>query len=165
VCPSCGVVLSLAKASTEDTIVVESSELRSLPTPQKKWRSADVGQDHTVDLQINGATCTITIPQDDALILGRGGSYDGPEPDVNLSEYDAAEKGVSRLHAALRLQGDMLTIKDMGSTNGTYVNGQRVRSQWRTVRHLDEIRLGRLTMTLQIQDDDRGEDDLLASLI
>jgi pSer/pThr/pTyr-binding forkhead associated (FHA) protein len=158
------VVLSLATASTEDTIVVESSELRTVPTPQKKWRSADVGQDHTVDLQINGATCTITIPQDDSLILGRGGSYDGPEPDVNLSEYDAVEQGVSRLHAALRLQGDMLMIKDMGSTNGTYVNGQRVRSQWRTVRHLDEIRLGRLTMTLQFQDDNHSKDDFLANL-
>jgi hypothetical protein len=158
------VILSLAKASAEDTIVVQSAELRSVPTPQKKWRSAEIGQDHTLDLQINGATCTITVPQDGILILGRDGSSNGPDPDVDLSSYEAVEQGVSRLHAALQLSGDMLMVKDMGSTNGTYVNGQRVRSQWRTVRHLDELRLGRLVMILQFQDGDQDEDDFFAGL-
>ena len=164
VCPSCGVILSLAKAEAGDTIVVRSSELRSVPTPQKKWRSAEIGQDRTLDLQINGTTCTVTVPQDDVLILGREGSSDGPEPDVDLTSYEAVEQGVSRLHAALQLNGDMLVVKDMGSTNGTYVNGQQVRSQWRTVRHLDELRLGRLVMILQFQDGDQDGDDFLASL-
>lgn len=35
--------------------------------------------------------------------------------------------GVSRLHALLHASADALLIEDAGSTNGTFVNGQRVR--------------------------------------
>lgn len=33
---------------------------------------------------------------------------------------------VSKLHARLKLDGDKLMIEDMGSTNGTYLNGERI---------------------------------------
>jgi hypothetical protein len=49
-------------------------------------------------------------------VLGRGA-----EADVRLSDT-----GVSRRHAELRLEGDQVTVVDLGSTNGTVVNGRRV---------------------------------------
>jgi pSer/pThr/pTyr-binding forkhead associated (FHA) protein len=36
---------------------------------------------------------------------------------------------VSRHHCLIRLTGNEATVEDSGSANGTYVNGQRVRSQ------------------------------------
>ena len=36
---------------------------------------------------------------------------------------------MSRLHATIRLVGDQVTVEDGGSTNGTLVNGARVRRQ------------------------------------
>jgi pSer/pThr/pTyr-binding forkhead associated (FHA) protein len=47
-------------------------------------------------------------------------------PDVDLSAYNAYENGVSRLHAVVKLDGEQLTIMDLGSSNGTYVNGARL---------------------------------------
>ena len=38
-----------------------------------------------------------------------------------------ADTGVSRLHAELRLLGDEVVLVDLGSTNGTTLNGRRVR--------------------------------------
>lgn len=37
-----------------------------------------------------------------------------------------ADTGVSRSHAELRLEGDAVRVVDLGSTNGTLVNGRRV---------------------------------------
>ncbi|MCS7071755.1 MAG: FHA domain-containing protein, partial [Anaerolinea sp.] len=55
------------------------------------------------------------------------------------------EKGVSRLHAAICRQDETLTIVDMGSSNGTHLNGQRlIPDQPRVLRDGDEIRLGKL---------------------
>lgn len=36
------------------------------------------------------------------------------------------EDMVSRRHAAIRVNGDSLEVEDLGSTNGTFVNGERV---------------------------------------
>jgi hypothetical protein len=52
-----------------------------------------------------------------ALVLGRQ-----PDADVVL-----AEDLVSRHHARVAFEGDALFIEDLGSTNGTYVNGARVK--------------------------------------
>ena len=36
------------------------------------------------------------------------------------------EPGLSRRHAELDLIGEELTLKDLGSSNGTYVNGDKI---------------------------------------
>lgn len=47
---------------------------------------------------------------------------------------------VSRQHASIRLWGDDYVIKDLGSENGVYVNGQRV--EIAVLRDGDVIRIG-----------------------
>lgn len=56
----------------------------------------------------------ITTP---VTMLGRG-------TDCDLRLVDP---GVSRHHAEIRLEGDTVVLVDLGSTNGTFVNGQPVR--------------------------------------
>jgi predicted component of type VI protein secretion system len=56
--------------------------------------------------------------------------------DVNLMDPE-----VSRRHAAIRDQGGSLAIEDLGSTNGTYVNGARI-SVVTVLGAGDEVRLG-----------------------
>jgi ABC-type multidrug transport system ATPase subunit len=69
---------------------------------------------------------------------------------------------VSRRHARLSRKGDELRIEDLGSSNGTYVNGVRVREP-QVVRAGDRIGLGSYTFTLTLSGDleERdGRDDL-----
>ncbi|TML88087.1 MAG: FHA domain-containing protein [Actinobacteria bacterium] len=49
---------------------------------------------------------------------------------------------VSRLHASLEEFGEGWCVTDLGSSNGTFVNGERIWAQQR-LRHGDEIRVGR----------------------
>ncbi len=54
---------------------------------------------------------------------------------------------VSRFHAQLRREGDDLVLKDLGSRNGVFVNGARVREA--RLRSGDEIRLGKIAVRFQ----------------
>ncbi len=48
---------------------------------------------------------------------------------------------VSRQHAEISKEGDVVTIKDMGSLNGTYVNKERIENQ--TLTSGDEVQIGK----------------------
>jgi predicted component of type VI protein secretion system len=63
--------------------------------------------------------------------------------DVNLMDPE-----VSRRHAAIRDQGGSLAIEDLGSTNGTFVNGARL-SAVQVLRAGDEVRLGNTVWTIR----------------
>ena len=48
---------------------------------------------------------------------------------------------VSRVHAVLENFGSAWSIRDLGSRNGTYVNGEKIIAEW-VLRSGDELRLG-----------------------
>ena len=54
-------------------------------------------------------------------------------------------EGVSRVHAVLERFGDTWCVRDLGSRNGTYVNGGRIVGE-RVLHPGDEILLGRLRL-------------------
>jgi pSer/pThr/pTyr-binding forkhead associated (FHA) protein len=53
---------------------------------------------------------------------------------------------VSRLHCRLEAGDDTIDVIDLSSTNGTYVNGKRVKRA--TITHGDRLRVGRIELTL-----------------
>lgn len=55
---------------------------------------------------------------------------------------------VSRLHAALLWSGDILTLEDLGSSNGTYLNGERLEHPTR-LKSGDEIRFGGVSVQVE----------------
>ncbi|MBK9120118.1 MAG: FHA domain-containing protein [Phycisphaerales bacterium] len=57
-------------------------------------------------------------------------------------------KDVSRQHCALVVDGQKISIKDLGSSNGTYVNGKRVAEH--DLAAGDRLRLGPVTFMLQV---------------
>jgi hypothetical protein len=59
-----------------------------------------------------------------------------PESDIFLNDVT-----VSRHHCRFSTNGDVLTVEDSGSTNGTYVNDERVDSS--ELRAGDEVLIGR----------------------
>jgi adenylate cyclase len=68
----------------------------------------------------------------DFCVLGRGKS-------ANLK---LDHGGVSREHASIRRQGQDYLLTDLGSSNGTYVNGLPVAMNGRMLRSGDEIQVG-----------------------
>lgn len=60
-------------------------------------------------------------------------------------------KRISREHACVRRQGWRLILEDLGSTNGTYLNGQRIQSAIQ-LRDGDQIKVGDVLFTFHDPD-------------
>lgn len=83
----------------------------------------------------------------DDVVIGRGTGDEGPQ--LDLTALDAFEHGISRRHAMLRPARGNLYLMDLGSSNGTYVNGvQMGRGIAQGLNHQDTIALGKLRMTV-----------------
>lgn len=73
-------------------------------------------------------------------------------PDIDLTPYDAYPQGVSRLHAALKIVNQRMVIVDLGSSNGTRVNGQKIVPNIDyPLNHGDIFALGRLKIQLLLR--------------
>jgi hypothetical protein len=66
---------------------------------------------------------------------------------------------VSRRHAVLRRSGESVVVEDLDSTNGTFVNGERIHGAI-TVGAGDQVRVGRTT--LEIEPDRRADDTIVS---
>lgn len=83
--------------------------------------------------------------------LGRSVEEQPILPDVDLTPYDAYTMGVSRLHAVLKWIDQKTYIMDLGSSNGTRINGEKILPKIDfPVQHGDIITLGRLKLQLFI---------------
>jgi pSer/pThr/pTyr-binding forkhead associated (FHA) protein len=60
------------------------------------------------------------------VLLGRSDPLDEIEPDVDLSFHGGFEQGVSRRHAVIMSDENGYVLEDLGSTNGTVVNREKV---------------------------------------
>ncbi len=84
--------------------------------------------------------------------LGRISEGQPIMPDIDLSPYQAYANGVSRLHAAIKRSGPRIALMDLGSANGTYVNGKRLTPNVeQTVANGDIIALGKLKMQVLLR--------------
>src|ERR1700739_1481341 len=79
----------------------------------------------------NGVDLVVDIPSGFDQVLGRDASADISLPDP----------AVSRRHARLHRGLDGVWLEDLGSTNGTYINGDRLTVPYR-LRDGDEVKLG-----------------------
>ncbi|NUS74542.1 MAG: DUF3662 domain-containing protein [Corynebacteriales bacterium] len=73
-----------------------------------------------------------------ATVIGRG----------ETSQVRLADVGISRQHARLDFDGSRVVLTDLGSTNGTTVNGNRVNAV--ALQHGDVIQLGTTTVTFRL---------------
>lgn len=98
-----------------------------------------------VVLEVVGFDEQVHIAPNHRTVFGRVDAGGSAAPDVDLTPYGAFEKGVSRIHAALVRHEATLTLLDLGSSNGTLLNGRRVSAnQPRVVQDGDEITFGQL---------------------
>ena len=93
----------------------------------------------------NDPTAGFDVELTDEICLGAVAAPDT----FDLSPYQGRERGVSRRHAMLRATEDAIGIIDLGSTNGTQLNGKSLRAETLyTIAEGDALILGRLSMNL-----------------
>lgn len=167
-CYRCGHDLNeyyeLMKSGSHSSMQKDSQQNDSKPSdiaeaPDKKQPSIPAG---TVVLEPNAfsdkspsearpnASLRILLPTGDVFDREISGEETqigkGPRNDLVM-----ADPSVSTAHAVLRLDKDFYTIADLGSRNGTFVNGERVTSP-RRLNHGDVIGTGLSKLTFRLAD-------------
>jgi hypothetical protein len=136
-CPACGVAVSGRFCETcghDSALPAPVSAPPSAQAPAPVVWTAVVAADRefhdrvlaregpdTVDFPRFFPVRRIVLHGDTALI-GRGNRDQGVQPEIDLGIHPA-DRGVSGQHAVLRIRDDGVTITDLGSTNGTSLNG------------------------------------------
>jgi DNA-binding NtrC family response regulator len=106
---------------------------------------------YAIDVQDEGGAARVRVGAGE-LVLGTS-----PSADVVLHD-----ESVSRRHCAVSVAEGGVVIRDLGSRNGTFVGGARVREAWARVGTV--VTLGRSTMAVSAVDEDELEDVVAAPL-
>ncbi len=139
-CPNCGEVLPPSPVTTRhvhSALPVKHSERQGI---------VQFEMEDSVSLHIADSPITIELSLDKPLVLGRKILPDNEER-LDLSEFNAFLHGVSRCHCRLQRQSKRLILTDLGSSNGTYLNDDRLMPYTHyLVAHGDCLRLGTLCL-------------------
>lgn len=85
----------------------------------------------------------------DEIALGRRSPADGIFPDVDLTDVDV-ESYISRRHGRIVRQDGRFLYEDIGSSNGSFLNGTRLQSGVQAELHEgDRLRLGKTEMVFR----------------
>lgn len=115
-----------------------------------RWGTAYFGEESVLLLRVAHTGQQIELSLRRECVLGRASA--DRRPDVDLTDYDAVEMGISRRHARITRQFGTVLIEDLGSLNGTFLNGERLLPhQPRVLRHEDQVRLGRMVLRISFK--------------
>jgi hypothetical protein len=151
-CSECGVALSPAGALS--TQQIETGRMHDLlkqravapPNPPP----VAVSDWATLHLLDTGQMLPLTDRNE--FTLGRISEGQPIMPDIDLSPYQAYARGVSRLHAVLKRESSRVFLMDLGSSNGTYVNGKRLTPNVdHAISNGDVVALGKLKIQILLK--------------
>jgi len=164
-CPSCG------KRHAENTLFCDECGAYLLAEGRKRtdplavddvdWIESDLGaaaQSENVDTQpiiirvsILDSGRQVEFPLSDEITTGRLDATTATFPDIDLTTDGALEKGVSRRHAKITRKGNELFLEDLGSVNGTFLNGKRLTPYLpHVLSNQDEVRMSKILMRIKI---------------
>lgn len=132
-----------------------TAKQRQSQTPQTEASDDQDEQGHPfpqgtqVRLDVDGATDPVILNIAEEALIGRCDNVTNFMPDVDLTPFGAYRLGLSRRHALLRRQENRLQLVDLGSRNGTTLNGTKMdKNAVKMLNDGDEIQLGNLTLKL-----------------
>jgi pSer/pThr/pTyr-binding forkhead associated (FHA) protein len=153
-CSKCGAQLVQAKQAGSTTAIYTSipdSALQIQPPPFPEPPVDSKGS--TVALLVLDTDEVIFLHSSEEFSLGRATAGQPIVPDIDLTPYNAYETGVSRLHASLNIKNRPITIQDLGSVNGTRVNGKKLSPHSKTsLTNGDILTLGKLKLQVLIKE-------------
>lgn len=154
-CSECGAQLVVTEVPTTQHIQRNPSDVLAVQPPVQTPLNGTATVptvDAVVSLHIVDSGQVINLAGQTEFTIGRTAEGQPILPDVDLSPYEAYSKGVSRLHAALKIHNQRIVITDLGSANGTRVNGQKIVPHVDyPLNHGDMIALGKFTIQILIR--------------
>lgn len=149
-CQRCGARLEAPapRVPGVSTATIEDGQLDT--QPRASVGTATFGAQRALHLDIRGSAEPLVVYPAPEIVLGRRDPITNATPDVDLTPFAGYRMGVSRRHAAILLAGNNLHLTDLDSSNGTFLNGQRLApNRPYTLHDGDEVRLGQLVMGIR----------------
>lgn len=128
-CSECGAQLVFSETfSTARSIKrgEEAGAMSKQPFITSEQVQAPAAEDIVISLHLVDNGKLIPLAGRTEFTLGRVTEGQPILPDIDLTPFEAYSRGVSRLHAALKIVNKRVVIVDLGSSNGTRVNGQKI---------------------------------------
>jgi len=131
-----------------DTAVLHAKSLprrQQHPEDDTPLELIRTSEQREIILVIRGMVERLVMSDHKTIVLGRTDIKTRTMPNVDLTPYGALDRGVSREHCSLHIDGDKIFVTDLGSTNGTWLATERlIPHQPRQLRKGEELLLGRL---------------------
>lgn len=101
---------------------------------------------------------TLHLPTDKRIALSvirgehKGTDFECGKPRVVIGRSGAdwvlEDEEISRQHCAIEIAGDSITLLDLNSTNGTFIEGRRIQRE--SLQHLAEFQVGSHTILVTV---------------
>ncbi len=150
-CVECGAQLNGAESLTTQSITQDQivDDLQKA-TPVAEPPSSPANSWLSLHLMDSGKI--LPLASRNEFTMGRLSEGQPIMPDIDLTPYQAYASGVSRLHAVVKREGDRVVIMDLGSSNGTYLNGRRLAPHTEEpLKHGDVVALGKLKIQVLLR--------------
>ncbi|GAB4573054.1 MAG: FHA domain-containing protein [Anaerolineales bacterium] len=149
-CAECG-----AQLIGRETLTTQSIDMGSMSKISKR-NTGEISQpvegvDAWANLHLLETGQILPLSTRNEFTMGRISEGQPIMPDIDLSPYQAYAAGVSRLHAVIKRSGSSIIFMDLGSANGTFLNGMRLApNSEQVLKHGDIIALGKLRIQVLI---------------
>jgi len=144
ICRHCGASLqdypTSAVATTRNT-----NNLGTIPVSIGELPTEALIPAEGIAIYVEGTANPVFLSSDKEFIIGRKPEPESTEPILDLTKMDGFNMGISRRHATIRQVGSGYELVDLSSTNGTWLNDERlVPNKPYSLTIKSRLRLGRL---------------------
>lgn len=153
-CGECGQYL--LKETSAETNPLEGSEILPLQETRNNFAAGEPGAKSswpfTVCFKSASSRRELEILLSRSICLGRLDPASSNFPEIDLTEEGTVSKSVSRRHARIFKHEDVVVVEDLGSVNGTFINGRRLVPYLpENLETGDTLQLGRLVLGVTIR--------------
>ncbi|MBV6394479.1 MAG: hypothetical protein HFACDABA_00044 [Anaerolineales bacterium] len=151
-CSECGAQVISADLTTQNIRTDQVRTAASAEAPDARTPPVYLAADAWGSIHLMDSGQILPLDKRSEYTIGRVSEGQPVMPDIDLTPYNAYANGVSRLHASIRRDGKRIVIMDLGSANGSFVNGKRLTSNSeRLLGHGDVVALGKLKFQVLIR--------------
>jgi FHA domain len=150
-CRECGAPLNVAD-------VITTQHIATAPVKEREAKkshghpAAPIAINQWVTLHLLDTGQVLPLAERNEFTLGRISEGQSIMPDIDLSPYQAYASGVSRLHAIIKRDADHVMLMDLGSSNGTFINGKRLNPNMEhALNNGDVVALGKLKLQILLK--------------
>jgi hypothetical protein len=126
-CSNCGAQLAYNHDEAPTTTIYDTAQAGVvLGTKRPLPPFPPTSNDSRVFIHFVDTGDILPLSDQEEITLGRISQGQPVVPEIDLTPFHAYEAGVSRLHAAIRVGPGKVSLIDLGSANGTRLNGRKI---------------------------------------